>query len=96
MQKKSIRDGICNNIGEYAKADNKHMKDYDKKEFMHLNYYDVNNLYGWKMSQKLSLGGFKLVENRSQFNKDVPENYNEDSDERYFLKFKVLYLEILA
>ena len=48
------------------------------------------------MSQKLSLGGFKLVENRSQFNKDVPENYNEDSDERHFLKFKVLYLEILA
>ena len=48
------------------------------------------------MSQKLSLGGFKLVENRSQFNKDVLENYNEDRDERYFLKFKVLYLEILA
>ena len=72
------------------------MKDYDKKEFTHLNYQDVNNLYGWKMSQKLSLGDFKLVENRSQYNKDVLENYNEDSGERYFLKFKVLYLEILA
>ena len=72
------------------------MKDYDKKEFTHLNYQNVNNLYGWKMSQNLSLGGFKLVENRSQYNKDVLENYNEDSGERYFLKFKVLYLEILA
>ena len=39
------------------------------------------------MSQKLPVGGFKLVENTSQFSKDFIENYNEDSDE---LMFKIL------
>ena len=39
-----IRDGICHAIHRYAKANNKHMKDYDKnKESSYLNYWDVNN-----------------------------------------------------
>ena len=40
------------------------MKDNDKnKESSHLNYWDINNLYGRTMSQKLPASGFKLVEN---------------------------------
>ena len=32
------------------------MKNYDKnKESSHVNYLEVNNFYGWKMSQKISL-----------------------------------------
>ena len=39
------------------------MKDYCKnKEASHLNYLDVNKLYGWAMSQKLSVNNFKWVE----------------------------------
>ena len=30
-------------------------------------YWDVNNLYGWTMSQKLPIDGFKRVEETSQF-----------------------------
>ena len=43
---KGIRGGICHSIYQYAKANNKYMKDYDKnKESSHLQYWDVNNLY---------------------------------------------------
>ena len=36
------------------------MKDYDKNiEPSCLKYWDVNNLYGWEVSQKLPVNGFK-------------------------------------
>ena len=38
------------------------MKDYDQnKESSYLNYWDVNNLYGWAMSQKFPVNNFKLI-----------------------------------
>ena len=60
MVEKGIRGGICNAIHQYAKDNNKYMKDYDKnKESSHLNYWDVNNLYGWAISQKLPVNNFE-------------------------------------
>ena len=47
---------------------------------------DVNNLYGWAMSQKLPVNNFKWIKDTSQFNEDFIKNYNEESDEGYFLK----------
>ena len=47
------------------------------------------------MSQKFSVGGFKWVECTSQFSKDFIENYNEDSDEGYFLEVDVHYFDKL-
>ena len=42
------------------------MEDYDKnREFPYLKYWNVNNLYGWAMSQKLPVNGSKWVENKS-------------------------------
>ena len=44
---------------------NKYMEDYDKnREFPYLKYWNVNNLYGWAMSQKLPVNGSKWVENK--------------------------------
>ena len=54
MVEKGIRGGICDAIHRYARANNKYIKDYDKnKESSYLNHWDVNNPYGWVMSQKL-------------------------------------------
>ena len=54
MAEKGIRRGTCHTIHRYAKANNKCMKDYNKNKLSsYLQYWDVNNLYGWAMSQKL-------------------------------------------
>ena len=47
MVEKGIRGGICLAIYQYLKANNKCMNSY-------LQYWDVNNLYGWAMSEKIS------------------------------------------
>ena len=60
MVEKGIRGGTCHAIYRYAKANNKNMEKYDKKIISaNLMYLDANNLYGWAMSQKLPVNGFK-------------------------------------
>ena len=47
MVEKGIRSRICRAIHRYAKANNKYMKNYDKKkESSFIQYLDANNLYG--------------------------------------------------
>ena len=71
MVDKVIRGRICHTIHQYAKANNKYMKDYDEnKESPYLKYWDVNNLYGWAMLQKLPVSNFEWIEDASQFNED--------------------------
>ena len=90
MVEKGIRGGICNRIHRYANANNKYMKDYGKnKESPYLKYWDVNNLYEWARSQKLPINKFEWIEETFQFNEDFIKNYNEESDEGYFLEVNV-------
>ena len=84
--------GLCQSTHRYAKASNKYMKNYDKNiESSYLMYLDANNLYGWAMSQKLPVNGFKWVNDLSRFNEDFIKNYNENSDIGYFLEVDVEY-----
>ena len=63
-----MRGGICHVNYQYVKANNKYMKNYDKNnESSYLKYWNVNNFYGWAMSQKLPVNDFKGVEDESQF-----------------------------
>ena len=69
MVEKGIRGGMCQAIHMYAKANNKYMNNYDKNiESSYLIYLDANNLYGWAVSQKLPVNGFKWVKTLSKFN----------------------------
>ena len=70
------------------------MKDYDKNnELSYLEYWDVNNFYGWTISQKLN--NFEWIEDTFQFNEDFIKSYNKESDEEYFFKVDVQYPEKL-
>ena len=45
------------------------MKYYDKnKALSYLQYWDVNNLYGWAMSQKLPVNNFERIESKILLN----------------------------
>ena len=90
MVEKGIRGVIYHSIYQYAKANDKCIKDYDEnKESSHLQYWDVINLYGWAMSKKIPGNNFEWIKDTSQFNEDFIKNYNEESNEGYFLDVDV-------
>ena len=63
MVEKGIRGGICHSLHRYAKANNKYMKNYNNnEESSYIQYLDANNPYGWAMSKKLTLNGFKWTD----------------------------------
>ena len=71
MLEKSIWGRIFHPIYRYAEANNKYMVDYDKnKESSYLQHWNVNNLYGYAMLQKLLVNNFELIKDNSQFNED--------------------------
>ena len=69
MVEKGTRGAIYQAIHRYAKANNKCIKNYDKNnESSYIEYLDANDLYGWAMSQRLPVNGFKQVKKLSRFN----------------------------
>ena len=96
MVEKATRGVICQAIYRHAKANNKYMKNYNKEIISsYLMYLDANNLYGWVMSQKLPVNGFRWVEQLSRFNMRFIKNYNENSGIGYFLEVDINYSEKL-
>ena len=68
------------------------MNDYDKNiESSYIEFLDANNLYGWAMSQKLPVNGFKWVKKLSQFNEDFIKKYDQNSNTGYFIEVDVEY-----
>ena len=86
---KGLRVGISYIAKIYAKANNKYMNDFDpKKPSTFITYLDINNLYGWAMSEYLPYGEFKWLKNVNMF--DV-NSIDEKSLIRYFLKIDLEY-----
>ena len=92
MIESGIRGGICQSVHRYAKANNKYMNNYNKSiKSSYLMYLDANNLYGWAMSKKLPINGFKWENGLSRFNENFIKNYDENSDAGYFLEVDIEY-----
>ena len=65
------------------------MSDYDpEKPSTFINYLDMNNLYGWSMSEYLPYREFEWLENVDEF--DV-NSINEKSEIGYFLEVDLEY-----
>ena len=88
MPEKGIRGGIH----RYTKANNKYINNYGEEiESPYLMCLESNNLYGWAMSQRLPVNGFKWVKKLLKFNESFLKGYNENSDWLYFLEVDVEY-----
>ena len=86
---KGLSGGISYIAKRYAKANNKYMNDYDpKKQSTFISYLDMNNLYGWAMSEYLSYEGFKWLKNVDEF--DVM-SINEKGPIGYLLEVDLKY-----
>ena len=63
------------------------MKNYNKDEKeSFLEYLDANNLYGWEMSQKLPVDGFKWKKDMLKFNEEFIKTMMKTVIKDIFLK----------
>ena len=61
---KGLKGGVSYIAKRYAKVHNKYIKDYvPKKPSKIITYLDMNNLYGWTMSECLLCERFKWLKN---------------------------------
>ena len=96
MVEEGIRGGICHSIHRYAKANNKYVKNYNNnEESSYIQYLDANNLYGWAVSKKLPVNGFKWLDNEPSakhvINEEFIKNYNENDKTGHILEVDVKY-----
>ena len=94
MVEEGMRGGICHSIHRYAKASNKYMKNYNNnEESSYIQYLDANNLYGWAMSKKSPVNGFRWLDSDkiNEINKEFIKNYNENDNKGYIFEVDVRY-----
>ncbi|XP_044748775.1 uncharacterized protein LOC123309638 [Coccinella septempunctata] len=85
---RGIRGGLSQVCGKRrAHANNKYIPNYDpSKPENYLMYFDINNQYGWAMSQYLPYDGFEWVDSNidvAQIADDAPEGYILEVDLEY-------------
>ena len=86
---KGLRGGISYIAKRYSEANNKYMKNYDPKKLSKcIEYLDMNNLYGWAMSDYLPYGGFKWLKNVDNF--DV-NSISEKSPIGYIIYIMIIH-----
>lgn len=80
---RGLRGGMCQCSLRHAKANNKYMREYNSNiPSTYLMYFDVNNLYGWAMSQALPLRNFKWINlNIFQNVKEIEQMISDMADD---------------
>ena len=94
MFERGIRGGITQSVHRWAAANNPDMgSEYDPScPTKYLQYLDVNNLYGWAMSQPLPTGGFHWVHlDKSKGFKYIVDELAKRKDHGYLLEVDVAY-----
>ena len=89
MFEQGIRGGITQAVRIYASVNNKYMGDKfnPNEDTAYLQYLDVNNLYGWAMSQPLPTGRYKCVD----VNPNEISELATRTDKGYILEVDVSY-----
>ena len=88
---KGMRGGVSYIANRYGKANNKYMKEYNEKApSKYIMYLDVNNLYGWAVSQSLPTGGFRWLTGK-EINKLYLGNYKTDGKKGLILEVDLEY-----
>ena len=86
---KGLRGRISYIAKRYAKANKNYLNDYDlKKPSTFISYLDMNNLYGWAMSEYLPCGRFKWLKDIGKF--DIM-SISDKSPIGYFLEVDLEY-----
>ena len=92
---KGMRGGISYITKRYSKTNNKYMTDYDSsEESIYIIYLDANNLYGWGMSQYLTYGAFRWL-NQKEIDKFDTNWIKENSSNAYILEVDLEYSDEL-
>ena len=88
---KGMRGGISYISHRYGIANNKYMKEYNKKiPSKYIMYLDANNLYGWAMSQFLPTSGFKWMPEEKIKKLDLAK-FTENSSKGLLLEVDLEY-----
>ena len=91
MFEEGIRGAICQSIIKYACANNKYMKNYNKKLLSsYLIYLDAKNLYGWAMIKKLPVGKFEWI-HPNDYTEDLIKSYDDNDDYGALLEIDIEY-----
>ena len=94
---KGLRREISYIRKRYAKANNKYVENYDPKNLSKfITYLDMNNLYGWTMSNYVPYGGFRWFKNVDGFDvnsisEKSPIVYISEVDPQYSDELHVLH-----